>query len=184
MTYQKTKSLTLALNPVARMRELADLDNPPAPPEVPNDSNAATEQHGNDATHKPSSEATPPQSSAQALEQDNVETQKPEGAGAQPQGNAETQQHRNAATKKRSSTPAQPELDTAQNPVREAMRQALMQAYSVDLSKGPSTATTIRIPTEIWERLDMASSLEGQTKQDIIAEALKQYLTKIGRGQA
>jgi hypothetical protein len=80
--------------------------------------------------------------------------------------------------------PALPESPTAENPVREAMRQALMQSYSADLSKGPSTATTIRIPTEIWERLDMASTLENQTKQDIIAEALKQYLKKIGRGEA
>src|SRR5262249_7348432 len=75
------------------------------------------------------------------------------------------------------------------NPVHHAMRQVLLQPFSDELRKGPTTATTIRLPSELWERLDMASTLLEQTKQDIhhkqdiIAEALKVYLTRIGRGE-
>ncbi len=124
-----------------------------------------------------------PQRSAATRERDSEETLKQTSVEAQQQSNTEAPQHRNTATKKRSSETAPPEASTTDNPVREAMRQTLRQPYSTDLSKGPSTATTIRIPTEIWERLDMASTLQDQTKQEIIAEALKEYLKKIGRGE-
>src|SRR5579871_79768 len=184
MTAQKTKSLTLPVDTVSRMREMHILDTLLATPvssKAPEDSNAAALQHGNDETQQPSSVETPPQRSAQAQERDDAETREPASARAQQRRNEETLQHKNAATKKRGNDTSLTETD---NPVREAMRQALRQPYSADLSKGPSTATTIRNPTEIWERLDMASTLEGQTKQDIITEALKQYLKKIGRGEA
>jgi hypothetical protein len=188
----KTRSLTLAPDPVARMREIHDLDNPPpVSPTVPDGSSKEALQHENASTQKQSNVETPPQRSAEAPERGNThmpepisaETQKPENIEAQQQSNTETQQHRNTATKKQSRQATLPDAPISENPVREAMRQALIQPYAADLSKGPSTATTIRIPTEIWERLDMASTLESQTKQDIIAEALKVYLKKIGRGE-
>jgi uncharacterized protein (DUF4415 family) len=190
MTPTKTQSLTLARDPVARMRELADLDNPPPPPssalapKALDGSDKAALQQANVATQQHSNVQAPPQRSAETQEHDNAGALKHESVEAQQRSNTETLQHKNVATRKRSNETSPPEPLLEENPVREAMRQALRQSYSPDLSKGPSTATTIRIPTEIWERLDMASRLEGQTKQDLIAEALKQYLKKIGRGEA
>lgn len=176
MTERTTRSLTLASDPVARLREIHDLDNPaaasPTAPAIPpNGSGAAAKQRSNVETVEPESAAAVPPRQQDANERDNVAAPKRATATAYKRSGDATGTRRNE------------DLHNTDNPVHEAMRQMLRAPYSGDLNKGPATATTIRVPTEIWERLDMASTLESQTKQDIIAEALKQYLKKIGRGE-
>lgn len=174
MTAQKTRSLTLPSNPVARLRELADLDAAvPSVRRLTDDSNAATLQHRHNGSQQPFSAEASPRESADTHVNSNRNTPAHDSAATQP--------HSGSPAKRRNNDPSRPEV--VDNPVRQAMRQALLQSYSADLNRGPSTATTIRIPTEIWERLDMAATLKNQTKQEIIAEALKQHLKKIGRGE-
>lgn len=224
MSNQKTKSLTLASDPVARLRELSELDNPlsvlpsenernnaeaqqrdtitaPHPSSaavhapdnhvVLKRSNAQSSQHASEDTLQHSSikvparsseeapergsDVTPTQRSTRAMELDSEQTDE--------RSNAETQRRARSGIRNRVPMPVDADGGNPEDPVRTAMLHALRQAYTSDLSRGPSTATTIRIPTEIWLRLDMACTLENQTKQDIIAEALKNYLRRIGRGE-
>lgn len=41
------------------------------------------------------------------------------------------------------------------------------------------TVSTVKIPTEVWERLGWVAALTGRKKQDIIAEALKDYFRAV-----
>jgi hypothetical protein len=173
MTTPKTKSLSLPSDPVARLREMHELDNPPPSPsalEALSHSSLEAPQHSSVSTLLPTNASTP--------ERDNVTTQPPSSPPTPPRTNAAVSKRGSTEAKLRPQEPAAEE-----NPVREAMRQALRKPYAAGLQKGPSTATTIRVPSELWERLDMAAKLQNQTKQDLIAEALKQYLMKIGRGE-
>ena len=184
MNERKTRSLTLATDPVARLREIHELDNPTtASPSEPGDQHVGcsteTLQRGNVQTEQRSIAATSAPGQPQALDPDNAAAQQP--------GDATTKQRAHMAAHKRGSGTAgarrNEEAQQSENPVHDAMRQMLRAPYSDDLSKGPATATTIRIPTEIWERLDMAARLQETTKQDIIASALVKHLAKIGRGE-
>jgi len=55
--------------------------------------------------------------------------------------------------------------------------------YTADPRKGPYTVSTVKIPTEVWERLGWAASLTERPKQEISAEALNDYYSKILNGQ-
>jgi hypothetical protein len=65
--------------------------------------------------------------------------------------------------------------------MKEAILQMLGKPYAADHGKGPFTVTTVKIPTEVWERLGWTASLTGQAKQEIIASALKEYFHKVTR---
>ncbi len=192
MTSLKTKSLSLPSDPVARLRELHELDNPA--PAIRNEalphSNGAAQQHSHIGTQQPGRTTLQQYSNTAAPEPGHTTTEPQSRTALQLQDHAETQPPANAAPRKRSNAAVRNrDMEDTENPVHQAMRQALLRPYPPDLRKGPTTATTIRIPTELWERLDMASTLLEQTrqefhhKQDIIAEALKAYLTRIGRGE-
>jgi predicted transcriptional regulator len=47
--------------------------------------------------------------------------------------------------------------------------------------KGPFHVSTVKIPSEVWERLGWAAKFSEQTQQDIIADALKDYFQKMLR---
>ena len=59
---------------------------------------------------------------------------------------------------------------------RNTLVQLLKTPLEGELSKGPFQAATVRMPVEVWKRLDWVSSLTGRKKQDIIGEALVAYL--------
>jgi hypothetical protein len=61
------------------------------------------------------------------------------------------------------------------------MREMLAKPYSFDPKKGPFTVSTVKIPTDVWERLGWAAVLTDQPKQDIIAVALKNYFATLLR---
>jgi cell wall-associated NlpC family hydrolase len=183
MTTRKTQSLTLASDAVARLREMHELDNRAgsslAPLTSPNGSSVATQQPDNVATVERSSAATTLPGQRHAQERENAATQHHDSAKTKEQAHTPAQKRGSGATGARRNDEAQ----QSENLVYEAMRQVLRAPYSDDLSKGPATASTIRIPTEIWGRLDMAARLQQMTKQDIIADALVKHLSKIGRGE-
>jgi predicted DNA-binding protein len=55
----------------------------------------------------------------------------------------------------------------------------LSQPYKADPKKGPFTVSTVKIPTEVSERLGWVATLTGRAKQEILAEALKDYFAKV-----
>ena len=65
------------------------------------------------------------------------------------------------------------------DPVRNAMLEMLAQPYPDDMSEGVMTVTSVKIPKLIWERLEYARVITKWDKQDIIAEALRQYFDRI-----
>ena len=62
---------------------------------------------------------------------------------------------------------------------RSTLLQLLKTPLKGELSKGPFQAATVRMPVEVWKRLDWVSSLTGRKKQDIIGEALVAYLEQL-----
>jgi predicted DNA-binding protein len=55
----------------------------------------------------------------------------------------------------------------------------LARPYAADPKKGPSTVSTVKIPTEVSERLGWVATLTGKAKQEILTEALKDYFHKV-----
>jgi hypothetical protein len=78
---------------------------------------------------------------------------------------------------RRTETPSDaPEPGEAEHPLREAIVQILSAPYPATLARGPFTVTSVKIHTELWNRVGMASTLTGLPKQEILAEALRAYL--------
>lgn len=73
--------------------------------------------------------------------------------------------------------------DDSVNPLNNALLELLGKPYSTDETKGPYTISTVKIPTEISERLGYAATLTKQTKQEIISSALKDYFKRVLREQ-
>jgi len=61
----------------------------------------------------------------------------------------------------------------------EAVRKMLSLPYTSDPKKGPFTVSTVKIPTDVWERLGWVSAWAGRPKQEIIADALREHLVKV-----
>ncbi len=68
---------------------------------------------------------------------------------------------------------------TSSSPFHSAMLSLLAQPYETDVRKGPYTVSTMKIPTALVERLGWVSTLTGQTKQELVAEAIRDYLEKV-----
>jgi hypothetical protein len=66
----------------------------------------------------------------------------------------------------------------AGDPMRQALLDLLAQPYSPDPKY---TVTSVKIETEVLERLGWVSTLTGEAKQDVISSALKEYFQKVGR---
>jgi hypothetical protein len=121
-TPRKTRSLTLAADPVSRMRELHDLDTATAQAPV-------------------------------------IET-----AAPQVESNIAILQARNIASGQE---------------IKKALRDALKAPYPDGALKGPLTTVTTRLPAEIYQRLEWASSITSQKKQEVITEALRLYFERL-----
>jgi hypothetical protein len=65
----------------------------------------------------------------------------------------------------------------------EAVLAMLSRPYTSDLGKGPFTVSTVKVPTEVWERLGWVSAWTGRPKQEIIADALKDHFAKVLKGR-
>jgi hypothetical protein len=60
-----------------------------------------------------------------------------------------------------------------------AIRGMLSKPYTADPKRGPFTVSTVKIPSEISERLGWVATLTGKAKQEILADALKDYFAKV-----
>ena len=86
-------------------------------------------------------------------------------------------------TSHRTETPPEQESQSAGglpapvgHPLQEAILQLLAAPYPPTLTRGPFTVTSVKIHTEIWNRVGLAATLIGRPKQEILAEALRNYL--------
>jgi hypothetical protein len=158
---KKTASLAYPSNPLAAMRDLQDLDALPKPVAFAT-SSAESSVVAHQQSSEPSSQRGSPESSAETL----AEAKKP--------------------TPKLSSVTRHKELDSesdSSNPMADAVWSMLQKPYTADVRKGPFTVSTVKIPTEVWERLGWVSTLTGQPKQEIISEALKTHFEKVLRSK-
>jgi hypothetical protein len=73
--------------------------------------------------------------------------------------------------------------DDQKSPLNEALIQLLAKPFVSETKIGPFTSTTVKIQTELWERLGYASTLTNLPKQEILAEALRDYFRKMVKGQ-
>lgn len=67
------------------------------------------------------------------------------------------------------------------NPLADAVRELLARPYTSDPRRGPYTVSTVKVPTEVWERLGWVAALTGRHKQEILAVALKDHFDKVLR---
>jgi hypothetical protein len=65
----------------------------------------------------------------------------------------------------------------------EAVRAMLARPFTSDPRKGPFTVSTVKIPTEVWERLGWLSAWAGRPKQEILADALREHLRTFFKGR-
>lgn len=63
--------------------------------------------------------------------------------------------------------------------IKKALRDALKGPYPEGALKGPLVTVTTRLPAEICQRLDWASSITSQKKQEVITEALRLYFERL-----
>jgi hypothetical protein len=165
-TARKTESLSYPSNPLAAMRELQELDALPPQPgqERPQEevSSPTTLQVAPTTSSQVGSAATV----AEANATNGVSARAKAPARKKPRG------EREGGTQ-----------DDSANPMERALLDMLASPYESDMAKGPFTVTTIKIPSELWERLGWLSQLTGQTKQEIIALALRERFEKVGNGK-
>lgn len=154
---RKTESLAYPTNPLAAMRDLQELDAAQG-----NTIHATSSVDSSEVAQKPSSEHSSARNSVDGSAEARAETRQP--------------------TQKRSSRARAAETDTGEassNAIADAVWSMLQKPYTADLRKGPFTVSTVKIPTEVWERLGWVSNLTGQRKQEIITEALKSHFEKV-----
>ncbi|MFO0935116.1 MAG: hypothetical protein U0798_01195 [Gemmataceae bacterium] len=175
---RKTASLAYPVNPLAAMRDLQELDAVPVGPNGSVESLA----NGSVVAKERDSEEVNATSSVSARNRGSDEVN---ATGSQ-RGNAKSSEVAFAVApteaKQRSSVTTRNESrkpPASSNPMADAIREMLKRPYSESSGKGSFTVSTVKIPAEIWERLDWVSTLTGQAKQEIIAEALKSHFETV-----
>jgi hypothetical protein len=156
---RKTESLSFPTNPLAAMRELQELDSildNAQPPE--------TSEELDHASPLPDSHAT-----------GSVVSSVPSLVERSSVGREAVK----LAAPKRSRREA-PAVEPSADPLRDAVKELLSRPYSTE-RKVPLTVSTVKMPSEVWERLGWAAKFSGQTQQDIISDALKDYFQKMLR---
>lgn len=147
---KKTTSLAYPSNPLAAMRDLQDLDFKPDFKEAPQ-TNSAT--------------------SSVVAQQHSSEV-----------ANATSSQEVSVSTLQVASVSHGKESvssDDSSNPMTQALWEMLGKPYMDDGKKSPFTVSTVKIPTEVWQRLDWVSTLTSQPKQEILTEALKAHFEQL-----
>ena len=169
---RKTQGLAYPSNPITAIRELQELNaveptpspspEPPTEPEDPyEDPKVALQVVGADSSDVASAEG-----SEEAL------------VDRSERSSAKGSRRRSATGSERGSKVASATATATDNPMRSAVVAMLGRPFPPELEKGPFTVTTVKIPTKIWERLSWLSSLTGQPKQEVIAEALKEHFKR------
>ena len=157
---RKTESLAYPADPLAAIRELHDLDAQPAGVAA---APAARRSETTSATALPRQQAT--------------------GGAVVDEGGNEVGSATGRARRNRPPLPEPAPRPVEPNgqgdPLRLAVRELLARPYTADPKAGPFTVSTVKIPTEVWERLGWVSTLTGRPKQEILAEALKDHFVKI-----
>ena len=178
---RKTESLSYPKNPLAAMRELQELD---AQTHIANGNDSADDSPVVALpTTLPKSNAT---SSVVALA-NSSDTGGASGsevahAASSDESSATSSVPQAAKRKQGNRTKAEPSPDDPAetgDPMANAVRGMLSQPYTADPKRGPFTVSTVKIPTEISERLGWVAALTGKAKQEILAEALKDYFAKV-----
>ena len=178
---RKTESLAYPTNPLAAIRELGALDTRPS----------STLPVGYDhIAHESPPEGTRSPSRHQLAARPMPATGSAVANTGGSEGGSVTGSERQSAPRERRQQPAGREATNPSdkesggrgNLIGTAVRSILAQPYSTDPGKGPFTTSTVKIPTEIWERLGWVSAWTARPKQEIIAEALKDYLVKFLKG--
>ena len=178
---RKTASLAYPSNPLAAMRDLQDLDAVQKP--VPH---ATSSAESSEVAQLPGSERSRVDSgadssaNAQAVAQ--MPTPKQSRVDSGVDSGANTQTVTQKPTPKRSSqasaSDSAPE-GASTNAMADAVWTMLQKPYTAVSRKGPFTVSTVKIPTEVWERLGWVSTLTNRAKQEIITDALKTHFEKV-----
>ena len=153
---RKTQSLMYPTDPLAALRALQDLDAPtPAPAREP----------------APGPKPRPPEPAS-----GDAGATGSEGSSATPLAGAPEPAVRRPR-------PAEPRRDPpAADPMADAVRRLLAAPYADGAGRGAVTASTVKLPTEVWERLGWVAKLSGRHKQDVITDALKRYFEHVLKG--
>ena len=158
---RKTESLSYPTNPLAAMRELQELDA---------ESNG---RHAIKQTEEPPQVAlattlpvAPPISSVVASATDSEES-------------SATSKKKRRHLEGQKVNAQKPEATETGGTLANAVLDMLSQPYTADPKKGPYTVSTVKIPTEVSERLGWVATLIGRPKQEILTEALKDYFAKV-----
>lgn len=183
---RKTESLSYPKNPLVALRELQNLNDPPpvadghdsttnraaeAFPQSSATSSVVAPADGRDSAHATSRVSSSPE---------NIETAEATGSDGSATSSATQTRKRKPATRTKDEEPADDSFAT-DDPLAAAVRQMLSRPYIADPRKGPFTVSTVKMPTEVSERLGWVATLTGKAKQEILAEALKDYFAKVLR---
>lgn len=180
---RKTESLAYPKNPLVALRELQELNDPVANGNDPTPNRTAEALSQRSAT---SSVVAPEESSepvnATSSATSNLESCGTADATGSVDGSATSSatqiRKRRPTTRAKEGEPPDDSLETG-DPLAAAVRQMLSRPYTADPKKGPFTVSTVKIPTEISERLGWVATLTGKAKQEILADALKDYFAKV-----
>lgn len=171
-----TGSLAYPADPLAAIRELHALD-------------ARAVSTGPEAAHEPVDDATaPPPSPATGSEDGravaDVTGSRVGSAVASADGKRATTStaDRRPHRPSREHGPRADAPDGAGNPLVQAVRELLARPYTSDPRRGLFTVSTVKVPTEVWERLGWVATVTGRPKQEVLADALRDYFDKILRG--
>ncbi len=186
---RRTESLAYPKNPLAAMRELQELNG--LPPVTNGNEPAVNRSVVALPTPLPQGSATssvvaPPNSSevagATSSPASSVECSAVADADRSDDSSATSSVAQARRRKPGTRTKEEPLPDYSADtgdPLAAAVRKMLAQPYTADPKKGPFTVSTVKIPTEVSERLGWVATLTGKAKQEILAEALKDYFAKV-----
>jgi hypothetical protein len=166
---RKEDSLTVAMDPMAALRELQEIDLPEASPPLPSGSTvASTPASTSDNTSD--SIITHTSKPAKTLKRSHTRT----GSTVQPHDNTSdsivASSHNNSG-------------DYTNDPIKNGEWQVVQRPLSTSYRKGPFTTSSVRVPTEVWDRLKVVKNFLGVDQQDILADALADYFDKVRRGE-
>jgi hypothetical protein len=176
---RKTESLAYPADPLAAIRELQELDARPGGGQAGVRSRAP--EPGSTQAPRP-----PPQPKA-AERPPTLDTGGAVANAVGSEGSSATISESDAVSRARARVPADrtevqsPEHESGgqRHSIAEAVRAMLARPYTSDPRKGPFTVSTVKIPTEVWERLGWLSAWAGRPKQEIIADALREHFMRI-----
>lgn len=167
---RKTQSLAYPSDPLAAIRELQNLDAVPntvaTNPESAVDHDPIVGPQSVESASVAALPVAPTTGSAVALATSSA------ASSVEPKA-------RKVASSPGESKRSPDESQGTGDPMAEALNEMLAKPYTADAKKGPFTVSTVKIPTEVWERLGWLSAVSERPKQEIIADALKTHFRQV-----